>query len=147
MPEAPRADGPPAMGAWYPTQALQMFVQSAELRLIGSAGNPELDLSCGLSNIARGTCLLRLLPADLLPTGRLGLVEVQIDRPVMRGELFLPRASFETLALELRHQPPRPVAIVLMLAESLDINLQGDLRIDAPRALTVIDLSVNLPLQ
>lgn len=147
MPEAPRSDAAGARGEWYPTRTLQMFLQSAELRLIGSAANPELDLSCGLSNIARGSCLLRLLPADVLPAGRLGLIEVQIDRPVMRGELHLPRASFEALARELRHHPPRPVAIVLMLAESLDINLQGDLRIEAVRRLTVTDLSVNLPLQ
>jgi hypothetical protein len=124
-----------------------MFLQSAELRLIGAEARMELELSCGLSNIARGSCILRLLPADLVPAARLGTIEVQIERPVMRGELHLQRASFETVLLHLRREPPRPTAIVVLLAESLDINVQGDLRISAARHLTVTDISFNVPLQ
>ena len=42
--------------------------------------------------------------------------------------------------------PPRPLAVVLALRESLEINLQGDLRIDRNLSLTVSDLSLNVPL-
>lgn len=132
---------------WYPTRALQMFLQSAELRLMGLEARPELELSCGLSNIARGACVLRVGPVDVVRPGRIGNIEVQIDRPVMRGEISLPRASFENVLSHLRREPPRPTAVVVMLAESLDINLQGDLRIDAVRHLTVTDISFNVPLQ
>jgi hypothetical protein len=124
-----------------------MFLQSAELRLIGSEVRAELELSCGLSNIARGSCMLRVSPVDLARHGCIGRIDVQVDRPIMRGEIHLSRDSFQTVLENLRREPPRPTAIVVMVAETLDINLHGDLRIDAERSLTVTDISFNVPLQ
>jgi hypothetical protein len=134
-------------GGWFQSSTLQMFLQSAELRLIGIELRPELDLSCGLASIARGTCTLRLRPADVVRPGVMGQIEVLADRPIMRGEIVVPRASFQTLAQHLEREPPRPVAVIVAFAESLDVNLQGDLKISENRTLSVTNISFNVPLQ
>jgi hypothetical protein len=131
---------------WYQTNALQMFLQSAELRLIGIDARPELELSCGLITVARGSCVLRLHPVDLVRQGAIGTIDIPLDRPVMRGEVHLPRAGFDRITTLIGPSPPRPLAVVLALRESLEINLQGDLRIDRNLSLTVSDFSLNVPL-
>ncbi|MEY2955632.1 MAG: hypothetical protein ACO3BE_00090 [Gemmobacter sp.] len=133
---------------WFPSHTLQMFLQSAEMRLLGTEMRQELDLSCGLSSIARGTCTLRLRPVDVLRGGGpIGQIEILADRPLMRGEITLPRAGFDILARHVAQEPPRPVAVIVALTESLEVNLQGDLRISKTRTLSVADISFNVPLQ
>ena len=125
---------------------LQMFVQSAELRLLGALARPELELSCELSNIARGVCNLRLVPVDIAPKQRIGHVEIARGKPQMRADIQLSGTSFDAFARVLRHEPPRPIAIVIALEESLRTNDHGDLLAPYPGSIAILDLSWNIPL-
>jgi len=125
---------------------LQMFVQSAEVRLLGVLPRPELDLSCELSNIARGTCALRLVPVDIAPRQHIGHVDIAAGKPQMRAEIQLSHKSFETVLHHLRVTPPRPIAIVVALAEPLQTSDHGDLHQPFATRVDVIDLSWNIPL-
>lgn len=125
---------------------LQMYVQSAELRLLGAQARPELDLSCELSNIARGVCNLRLVPVDIAPKQRIGHVEIAGGKPQMRAEIQLSDTSFAAFERVLRHEPPRPIAIVIALEEPLRTNDHGDLLPPYPSSIAILDLSWNIPL-
>lgn len=125
---------------------LQMFVQSAELRLIGAQMRAELELSCELSNIARGVCNLRLVPVDIAPARQIGHVEIAAGKPQMRAEIQLTAKSFEALLHALRTEPPRPIAVVIALADPLQTSDHGDLLQPSPRRVHILDLSWNVPL-
>lgn len=125
---------------------LQMFLQSAELRLMGAGARPELDISCELSNIARGSCSVRILPVDIAAKSRIGHVDIAPDRSLMRAELHLPRTSFDAFTRVLRHEPPRPIALVMALETALQTNAHGDLLSPRPTRVGVLDLSWNIPL-
>ena len=47
---------------WQKTQAIHMTIQSADFHHIGIKSDKELNISCGLLNIARGQCNLRIFP-------------------------------------------------------------------------------------
>lgn len=126
--------------------SLQMFVQSAELRILGVHSRFSLEVSCQLSNIARGSCTLSFQPVDSIPLHRLGQIQVPINRPVMTGELSVTRPLFDLLRQELRHAASRPASIVLALAEEIAVTSLGDLWLDKTTTLTVRDMSVILPL-
>ena len=125
---------------------LQMFVQSAELRILGIHSRLTLEVSCQLSNIARGSCTLSFHPVDAIPLHALGKIEVPIHRPVMHGDLSITRSLFDLLRHELRHVTSRPASIVLALAEEIAVTSLGDLWLDKTTMLTVRDMSVILPL-
>ena len=125
---------------------LHMFVQSAELHIVGIPPRVTLEVSCQLSNIARGSCVLSLRPVDIAPRQALGQIHVPINRPVMHGELSITRDLLDLLRHELRHVTSRPASIVLALAEEIAVTSLGDLWLDDTTILTVRDLSVVLPL-
>ena len=125
---------------------LQMFVHSAELHIVGVQPRLTLEVSCQLSNIARGSCILSLHPVDTMPRHTLGQIQVPIHRPVMHGDLSITRALLDLLRHELRHGASRPASIVLALDEDIAVTSHGDLWIDKTTTLTVRDMSVILPL-
>jgi hypothetical protein len=125
---------------------LQMFVQSAELRIVGVSPRVSLEVSCQLSNIARGTCNLSLRAVDIAPKHVLGHIQVPINRPVMNGDLLITQHVFDLMHSELRHTASRPASIVLALKEEIAVTTLGDLWLETTTQLTVIDLSIILPL-
>lgn len=131
-----------------PEQAyyLQMFVQSAELRLLGVLARPELELSCELSNISRGMCTLRIAAVDIPPKRRIGHVDIAVGKPQMRAELQLASQSFDAFVQNLRTEPPRPIALIVALEDTLRTNDHGDLQSPYPTRTHVLDLSWNIPL-
>ena len=129
-----------------PTQTLQMFVQSAELRMSGVDLQREIELSCGLINIARGSCSIRISPVDLTRTGNLGTISIPMERLLMKGELFLARATFNYIQDMLRIEPPRPAALILALSKPLQITAKGDLWLEESCVCYVVDMTWNVPL-
>lgn len=127
--------------------SLQMFLQSAELRLIGSEARPELELNCELSNVARGNCQVRLVPVDIMGRTTLGHVEIPSNRPIMRAEISVSRASFELFTANLRPEPARPIALVIALETEIETNGHGDFLVPYPSRVGVLDLSWNFPLK
>ena len=129
-----------------PTQTLQMFVQSAELRMSGVDLQREIELSCGLINIARGSCSIRISPVDLTRTGNLGTISIPMERLLMKGELFLARTTFNYIQDMLRIEPPRPAALILALRKPLQITAKGDLWLEESCVCDVVDMTWNVPL-
>ena len=129
-----------------PTQTLQMFVQSAELRISGVDLQREIELSCGLINIARGSCSIRISPVDLTRTGNLGTISIPKERLLMKGELFLARTTFNNIQDMLRVEPPRPAALILALRKPLQITAKGDLWLEESCVCDVVDMTWNVPL-
>lgn len=126
---------------------LQMFLQSAELRLIGSEARPELEMNCELSNVARGNCQVRLLPVDIMGRTTIGHVDISSNRPIMRAEISVSRSSFELFVANLRPEPARPVALVIALETEIETNGHGELLVPFPSRVGVLDLSWNFPLK
>lgn len=125
---------------------LQMFVQSAELRILGVPPQVTLEVSCQLSNIARGTCNLSFRAVDIIPRQALGKIHVPINRPVMHGDLIVTQEILDMLRQEIRSPASRPASIVLALEEQIAVTNLGDLWLENSIELTVLDLSIILPL-
>ncbi|WP_375571204.1 hypothetical protein ABWH93_01115 [Seohaeicola saemankumensis] len=126
---------------------LQMFLQSAELRLIGSEARAELEVNCELSNVARGNCQVRLVPVDIMGRTTIGHVEIPSNRPIMRAEIAVSRTSFEIFLANLRPEPARPVALLIALETEIETNGHGDFLVPYPSRVGVLDLSWNFPLK
>lgn len=126
---------------------LQMFLQSAELRLIGAEARAEIELNCELTNVARGTCQLRLLPVDIMGRTTIGHIEIPSNRPIMRAEVAVSRASFEIFLQNLRAEPARPIALVIALETEIETNGHGDFLVPYPSRVGILDLSWVFPLK
>lgn len=126
---------------------LQMFLQSAELRLIGAEARAEIELNCELTNIARGNCQVRLIPVDIMGRTTIGHVEISSHRPIMRAEISIARASFEVFLTNLRPEPARPIALVVALETEIETNGHGDFLVPYPSRVGVLDLSWIFPLK
>ena len=126
---------------------LQMFLQSAELRLIGAAASAEIEMNCELTNIARSNCQIRLIPVDIMMETTIGHIEMPLNRPIMRAQIFVSRASFEIFLSNLRAEPARPIALVLALEDEIETNGHGDFLLPYPTRLGVLDLSWVFPLK
>ena len=137
---------------WQQTDQIVMSVQTAEIRQSGINEAPTLNLSCGLVNIARGQCFLKIeakkQSADfddgMEPIGSL---TIEIDRPVIQGTAAIPKSLYDSLVTRLASAPPRPVSISLSIAQNLAVSLEGDLRIDDVTEVVVNNLSVTIPLK
>jgi hypothetical protein len=126
---------------------LQMFLQSAELRLIGAQARAEIELNCELTNIARSNCQVKLVPVDILGHSTIGHVELPSNRPVMRAEISVSRASFDVFLANLRPEPARPIALVIALETEIETNGHGDFLVPYPARVGVLDLSWVFPLK
>jgi hypothetical protein len=122
-------------------------LQSAELRLIGAEARAEIELSCELTNIARSNCQIRLIPVDIMGRATIGHVEIPLNRPIMRAEISVSRASFEVFLNNLRAEPARPIAIVVALEDEIETNGHGDFLVPYPSRVGILDLSWVFPLK
>ena len=137
---------------WQQTDQIVMSVQTAELRQSGINEAPTLHLSCGLVNIARGQCFLKIEAErqggdfDNCTTA-IGRLTIEIDRPVIQGTATIPIALYDSIVTRLASAPPRPVSISLSIAQKLAVSLEGDLRIDDVTEVVINNLSVTIPLK
>ena len=137
---------------WQQTNQIVMSVQTAELRQSGINEAPTLNLSCGLVNIARGQCFLKIEAKKQSGdfdngVSSIGSLTIEIDRPVIQGTAKIPKSLFDSLVTRLASAPPRPVSISLSIAQKLAVSLEGDLRIDDVTEVDVNNLSVTIPLK
>ena len=137
---------------WQQTDQTVMSVQTAEIRQSGINETPTLNLSCGLVNIARGQCFLKIeaeKQSGDFDNGvtSIGSLTIEIDRPVIQGTATIPESLYDSLVTRLASAPPRPVSISLSIAQKLAVSLEGDLRIDDVTEVVVNNLSVTIPLK
>ena len=137
---------------WQQTDQIVMSVQTAEIRQSGINEAPTLNLSCGLVNIARGQCFLKIEAKKQSGgfdncTTAIGSLTIEIDRPVIQGTVTIPKSLYDALVTRLASAPPRPVSISLSIAQKLAVSLEGDLRIDDVTEVVVNNLSVTIPLK
>ena len=137
---------------WQQTDKIVMSVQTAELRQSGISEAPTLNLSCGLVNIARGQCFLKIEAENQsgdFDNGAtaIGSLTIEIDRPVIQGTATIPKSLYDSIVTRLASAPPRPVSISLSIAQKLAVSLEGDLRIDDVTEVVVNNLSVIMPLK
>jgi hypothetical protein len=132
---------------WVQTQAIRVSAQSAELQLIGQYGSPELVVSGGLMNIARGSCTLRIKTTAVQGTEGIGQLKIEAMRPVMHAEVTLSAAQFDCVVKTLQGSLPRPATAILALNQTLSVSVAGDLSIDSDLSCTVMDISWVMPLQ
>ena len=142
---------------WHQTEQIVMAVQTAELRQAGVGDTPELHLSCNLVSIARGQCQLTVSAYDT-PVGekmagekmageKIGSLLIEVNRPVMRGDVQVPNTLFAAIRERLAATPPRPISLTLSLDTKLAVSIEGDLRIDAEKTIGIQDMAVSLPLK
>ena len=91
--------------------------------------------------------MLEIKSGEATHSKKIGDLIIEIDRPVMRGNLLIPQQLYDSMVSCLRSAPPRPISLNLTIATSLAVSLEGDLRINDATEVIVTDLSVTLPLR
>ncbi len=132
---------------FYQTKSVHMAVQTAELNLLGYSLDQELSLSCSLMNISRGNCIVKIRPLDLKEDHNEGILDISIDRPVMKADINLNYSKFDELSRLMMKDANRPVTVIMLLDVPLSINFAGDLLIDTAAKLKILDLSWIIPLK
>ena len=133
---------------WQDIQAIHMSIQSVDLHNIGIKMDRELRISCGLINIARGQCNLRIYPSESKNINqKIGNLHISADRPVMTAEITMPHDIFNDISSKLKLQFSRPGTIVLLIEDELLVNLAGDLDIEVAKDIAIRDISWIFPIQ
>ena len=132
---------------WENTDLIQMSVQTAELRFEPNKGTRLLYLSCGLMNIARGSCQLTVKAEETVQTSPSGELLINADRPVMTGTIEVSEKQFEQIVQALSTAPTRPVTLAMKLNQNLPVSLEGFLFIDDDQKTEIVSLQVNIPLR
>ena len=128
-------------------KTIQMSLQSAEQHLHHNNGITQLQLSCSLINIARGSCVVVIRPDGALEKSPFGSIHIPADRPVMQAQISLASESFDELAAHLRHPAPRPVTLVMTVTDKLSVSQDGLLFIDESLDTAVTDVYWSLPIK
>ena len=128
-------------------QAIHMSVQTADLNMIGFRCEETITLSCGLMNIGRGICSVTIKPSNSLIPKYSGSLYIEISRPYMKANIDLGLEEFLKTKELLLRTAVRPATLVLLLDESLRVNLKGDLLIEKETNRNVNDISWILPLK
>ena len=125
-------------------RSISISVFSADLKLICFENRRELNLSCGLVNIARGNCNVIMKP-DTNNTN----VEILIssERPVMNANLSVPPILFEQVQSALKNNVDRPLQIIFLLDQYLQVDNQGVLTINDNIKAKIEDISWILPIR
>ena len=126
---------------------IQMSLQSAEQQLHHNVCITQLQLSCSLINIARGSCVVVIRPDGTVGQSPFGSIHIPADRPVMQAQISLASESFDYLAAHLRHPVPRPVTLVITVMDKLSVSQEGLLFIDDPLDTPVTDIYWSLPIK
>ena len=132
---------------WQQTDRIVMAVQTAEIRQAGVTSQPTLNLSCSLVNIARGQCMLEISAGQTTSETDIGQLVIEIDRPIIRGDVTIPQQLYDAVESRLAGAPPRQISLSLSIATQLAVSLEGDLRIDDETTVRITDLAVTLPLK
>ena len=132
---------------FYQTKSVHMAVQTAELNLMGYSLDQELSLSCSLMNISRGNCIVKIKPTVSKQIHYSGILDISIDRPVMKADINLSDTKFDELCRLMMKDANRPVTVIMLLDLPLSINLAGDLLIETAAKLKILDLSWIIPLK
>ena len=128
-------------------QAIHMSVQTADLNVVGFDCEETITLSCGLMNIGRGICSVNINPStSLIPIHR-GLLNIEINRPFMKANIDLGMELFIKTRNLLLRTSVRPATLVLLLDQSLSVNIKGDLLINRETTRKINDISWILPLK
>ncbi len=128
-------------------QAIHMSVQTADLNVVGFDCEETITLSCGLMNIGRGICSVNINPStSLIPIHR-GLLNIEINRPFMKANIDLGMELFLKTRDLLLRTSVRPATLVLLLDQSLSVNIKGDLLINRETTRKINDISWILPLK
>ena len=128
-------------------EAIHMSVQTAELNLIGFDVEEQLNLSCGLMNIGRGTCSVSIIPGKYQIGNPEGWLNIEINRPFMRAEIKLNEKAFSKVATLLFKGTSRPVTLIILLDHPLSVNSKGDLLINKETRRFIKDISWILPIR
>ena len=126
---------------------IQMSLQSAEQHLHHNDGITQLQLSCSLINIARGSCVVVIRPDGAAGQSPFGSIHIPADRPVMQAKISLASESFDDLAANLRHPAPRPVTLVMTVVNSLSVSQDGLLFSGESLDTAVTDIYWSLPIK
>ena len=128
-------------------EAIHMSIQTAELSLIGFDVEEQLNLSCGLMNIGRGTCSVSIIPRRDQFSNTEGWLNIEINRPFMRAEIKLREKAFVKISKLLLKGYSRPVTLIILLDSSLSVNSKGDLLIEKETKRFIKDISWILPIR
>ena len=128
-------------------QAIHMSVQTADLNMIGFSCEETMTLSCGLMNIGRGICSVTIKPTISRIPKHSGSLYIEISRPYMKANIDLGLEEFLKTKELLLRTAVRPATLVLLLDQSLRVNLKGDLLIEKETNRNVNDISWILPLK
>ena len=128
-------------------QAIHMSVQTADLNVIGFSYEETITLSCGLMNIGRGICSVTISPSSSLVPKHKGSLNIEISRPYMKASIDLGLETFVKTRELLFRTSVRPATLVLLLDNSLRVNLKGDLLIKKETTRKINDISWILPLK
>ena len=113
-------------------KAIHMSVQTADLNMIGFKCAENITLSCGLMNIGRGICSVTIKSSTSLVPKHRGSLDIEINRPYMKASIDLGSDSFLKTREFLLRTSVRPPTLVILLDQSLRVNLKGDLLIKIP---------------
>ena len=123
---------------------INVSVFSADLKLIGFENRRELHLSCGLVNIARGNCNVIMRPDTNQTKGE---ILISSKRPVMNAELSVPPILFDQVQGSLKNNVGRPLQLIFLLDEYLQVDNQGILTITDNIKANIKDMSWVLPVR
>ena len=126
---------------------IQMSLQSAEQHLHHNEGITQLQLSCSLINIARGSCVVIIRPDGVLGQSPFGSIHIPADRPIMQAQISLASKTFVALVDNLRHIAPRPVTLVITVMDKLSVSQDGLLFIDKSLDTAVTNIYWSLPIK
>ena len=126
---------------------IQMSLQSAEQHLQHNEGITQLQLSCSLINIARGSCVVIIRPDGAIGQSPFGSIHIPSDRPVMQAQISLASKTFDALVDNLRHIAPRPVTLVITVMDKLSVSQDGLLFIDESLDTAVTNIYWSLPIK
>ena len=126
---------------------IQMSLQSAEQHLHHNDGTTQLQLSCSLINIARGSCIVVIRPDGVVGQSPFGSIHIPSDRPVMQAQISLASETFDPLVENLRHLAPRPVTLVMTVMDKLSVSQDGLLFINESLDTAVTNIYCSLPIK
>ena len=124
-----------------------MSIQTADLNMIGYSCEETITLSCGLMNIGRGICSVNINPSTSLVPRHRGSLNIEISRPFMKANIDLGLELFLKTRDLLLRTSVRPATLVLLLDQSLRVNIKGDLLINKETTRKINDISWILPLK
>jgi len=128
-------------------QAIQISVHTAELQFSHGRAGLALQLSGSLINIARGSCQLTLTPSPSLSSLPCGVLDISLERLVMKAKATLRQDDFDRLTAVMTTPSPRPATVILSLLKPLTVSMEGILFLDHDMQIDIADISSHVPLK